>query len=259
VCWVEWEAFLLDRLVQEMEAGLIHPAPVWSDVRTFDGRPWRGVVDILLAGYPCQPFSVAGRRRGHTDHRHLWPSIFRITREMEPPVLFFENVPGHISMGLREVTEGLEGLGYTLAVDLFTAEEVRSTQSRERLFILAVKKEVAHAHRSRFQGTEWNRALQKGKRPSIKSPQGSHRSTAKLRSPLFPPPPSELQWWETACSTRSAPLPFESGFRRVVDGVARNRQRLLTMYGNGVIPLVAAYAFCTLWSVIRLDGLIDDD
>ena len=78
VCWVEWEAFAIEYLAARMEEGCLAPAPLWTDLRTFDGKPWRGVVDTLTAGYPCQPFSTAGKRRGEDDPRHLWPHVRRI-------------------------------------------------------------------------------------------------------------------------------------------------------------------------------------
>ena len=73
VCYVEGEAYVASLLVAHMEAGRLDPAPVWSDVRTFDGTSWRGTVDCITAGYPCQPFSIAGRKRAEQDPRHLWP------------------------------------------------------------------------------------------------------------------------------------------------------------------------------------------
>ena len=111
--------------------------PVWDDVATFDGRPWRGAVDIVAAGYPCQPFSVAGRRLAAADPRHLWPHVARIVGEVEPPFVFLENVAHHLRLGFPEVAGDLVGMGYRLAAGLFTAAEVGAPHRRERLFILA--------------------------------------------------------------------------------------------------------------------------
>ena len=137
VCHVERDAFCAGCLVQAMEAGCLDAAPVWSDARTFDGRRWRGLVDCVIGGYPCQPFSFAGKRKGHDDPRHLWPVIARIVGEIEPPLVFFENVAGHLTLGFPEVCECLEGMGYRVAAGLFTAEEVGAPHRRERLFIMA--------------------------------------------------------------------------------------------------------------------------
>src|SRR3954471_24871501 len=78
VCYVEGEAYAAACLVARMEEGRLHSAPIWSDLRTFGGRPWRGRVDVVTTGYPCQPFSLAGRRAGAEDLRHLWPQVARV-------------------------------------------------------------------------------------------------------------------------------------------------------------------------------------
>ena len=137
VGYVEREAYAAAVLVARMEDAALDRAAVWDDVATFDGRPWRGAVDIVAAGYPCQPFSVAGRRLGAADPRHLWPHVARIIGEVEPPFVFLENVAHHLRLGFPEVAGDLVGLGYRLAAGLFTAAEVGAPHRRERLFILA--------------------------------------------------------------------------------------------------------------------------
>lgn len=137
VCYVEREAWCIVHLVDAIEKGLLDDAPVWDDARTFDGHPWRGAVDLILAGYPCQPFSVAGRRRGETDPRHLWPTIARIIREVHPPFVFLENVANHLRLGFRSVRDDLRAMGYGIEAGLFTAAEVGAPHERKRLFVLA--------------------------------------------------------------------------------------------------------------------------
>ncbi|MAY89472.1 MAG: DNA methyltransferase [Pseudooceanicola sp.] len=136
---VERETYAAAILVARMEEAALDPAPVWDDVGNFDGRPWRGAVDIVTAGYPCQPFSVAGKRRGADDPRHLWPHVARIIGEVEPPFVFLGNVAHHLRLGFPEVASGLVGMGYRLAAGLFTAAEVGAPHKRERLFILACR------------------------------------------------------------------------------------------------------------------------
>ena len=136
---VERETFAAATLVARMEDASLDQAVVWDDVGTFDGRPWRGAVDIITAGYPCQPFSVAGRRLGSEDPRHLWPHVARIIGEVEPPFVFLENVAHHLRLGFPEVASGLVGMGYRLAAGRFTAAEVGAPHKRERLVIRAIR------------------------------------------------------------------------------------------------------------------------
>lgn len=138
VCYVEREAFCAAILASRMADKGMDAAPVWSDLRSFDGRPWRGIVDCVIGGYPCQPFSFAGKRGGECDPRHLWPDIARIVAEVQPGVVFFENVAGHLTMGFPAVRRELEGMGYRVTAGLFTAAEVGAPHRRERLFILGV-------------------------------------------------------------------------------------------------------------------------
>jgi len=138
VCHVEREAFAAAILASRMADKAVAAAPVWSDLRTFDGRPWRGVVDCVVGGYPCQPFSLAGRRLGQDDPRHLWPCIARILGEVMPSIVFFENVAGHLSLGFDAVRADLTARGYRVAAGLFTAAEVGAPHKRERLFILGI-------------------------------------------------------------------------------------------------------------------------
>lgn len=137
VCYVERESYAAATLVARMEDKALDCAPVWDDVATFDGRPWRGTVDILLGGYPCQPFSVAGKRKGAQDPRHLWPHFARIIGECQPEWVFLENVANHLNLGYREVRCELESLGYGVTEGLFTAAEVGAPHKRQRLFVLA--------------------------------------------------------------------------------------------------------------------------
>ena len=137
VCYVEREAYAASSLVARMEAAELDQAPIWDDLRTFDGSAWRGVVDIVSAGYPCQPFSTAGRRRGADDPRHLWPEVARIVDECGPEFVFLENVANHLRLGFREVHDQLGAMGFAVAAGLFSAAEVGAGHERKRLFVLA--------------------------------------------------------------------------------------------------------------------------
>jgi site-specific DNA-cytosine methylase len=141
--FVEWEDWPRAVLVAAQRAGYFAPAPIWDDLRSFDARPFRRAFNIVLAGYPCQPFSAAGKRGGAADPRHLWPEVARIVRECAPEWVFLENVAGHVTLGLETVLRELWRMGYTPAAGLFSAAEVGAPHQRLRIFILAHTDEPA--------------------------------------------------------------------------------------------------------------------
>lgn len=137
VCYVEREAAAAASLVASMEAGWLHPAPVWSDMLTFDARPWRGAVHILASGDPCQDNSVAGKRAGADGERFLAAEVTRLAEECRPDLVFRENVPGNAEEQLEAIAPPLEGLGYRVAAGIFSSARAGNTMRRERLFIMA--------------------------------------------------------------------------------------------------------------------------
>ena len=113
--------------------------PIATDVKELANDP-DGLVpdcDILTAGYPCQPFSLAGERRGSEDDRHIWPYIFSIIQAKRPSWCVFENVYGHVSMGLDEVLSDLEGEGYATRPFIVPACAVDAPHRRDRVWIIA--------------------------------------------------------------------------------------------------------------------------
>jgi site-specific DNA-cytosine methylase len=137
--FVEWEHWPRTVLIAAQRAGYFAPAPIWDDITTFDGTPFRGAFDTVLAGYPCQPFSSAGLRRGADDERHLWPDVARIIREVEPRWVFLENVAGHINLGAETVLRELWNMGWTPAAGAFSAAEVGAPHERLRWFCVAYR------------------------------------------------------------------------------------------------------------------------
>jgi len=137
VCYVEGETYAAAVLAARMEEGNLDPAPIWSDVESFDAVPWCGKVDLVTAGFPCQPFSVAGKRERENDDRHIWPSIARIVSECEPAFVFLENV------AIRAYVEpwrNLRRLGFSLSRPFAcTAAELGAGHSRRRVFVLAYR------------------------------------------------------------------------------------------------------------------------
>ena len=139
VCYLEIEVYVQAVLVKAMEEGRLCTAPVWSNAKTFPASEFRGKVHGITAGYPCQPFSSAGKRKGEEDPRHLWPYIREHVRAIRPLWCFFENVRGHTTMGLWRVLSDLEEDGYRTEWGLFSAEETGAPHQRIRCFILAYR------------------------------------------------------------------------------------------------------------------------
>ena len=113
--------------------------PIAEDVKEIANDPKRFIpepIGILTAGYPCQPFSAAGKRRGEEDPRHIFPHILRIVAQTRPTFTVFENVYGHISMGLDNVLNGMESEGYTVKPFVVPASGVGARHKRDRIWIL---------------------------------------------------------------------------------------------------------------------------
>jgi len=104
-----------------MGEATLDPAPIWDDLTTFKGAAWRGRVDLITAGFPCQPFSAAGEQRGIDDERWIWPDIARIIADVGPRYVFLENVTGLIRHGLPHVLSDLAELGFDAEWGLFSA------------------------------------------------------------------------------------------------------------------------------------------
>lgn len=263
VGYVERDAYAAAALVARMADAALDPAPVWDDLASFDGRPWRGAVDLVLAGYPCQPFSVAGRRRGTDDPRHLWPHVARIIDECRPGSVFLENVPNHLNLGYREVRKELEDMGFVVAEGLFSAAEVGAPHRRERLFVLARRLadgegQQACPREGGGQPAERRTATRGRPCPLLGDPVGARLAERAGRAgddgaqqpPLertggeraFPPGPGDDYGWR---DWRRRHPDTEPAVRRGADGLAFRVDRL-RLCGNGVVPLVAAYAWRTL-------------
>lgn len=138
VCWVENEAYAASALVARMEEAWLDQAPIWADVNSFSGKPWRGLVDLVSAGFPCQPWSTAGRHKGVDDDRWLWGSIRKILRDVEPSVVLLENVPGLYRGGIQIVLGDLADLGFDATWDVFSAAKVGAPHRRNRVFVLGL-------------------------------------------------------------------------------------------------------------------------
>ncbi len=142
VCYVEGEAFAAQHLIQKMENGSLDDAPIWSNVKSFDGFPWRGKVDWISGGFPCQPYSTAGKQMGEEDPRDLWPDFVRIIGEVRPGFIFLENVPNVVKLRLDQIVLDLDKLGYHASWCVVAASDVGALHRRKRWFCLAVLRDA---------------------------------------------------------------------------------------------------------------------
>lgn len=229
VCYVEREAFAAAVLVARMEEERLDQAPIWDDLKTFRGREWRGKVDLVAAGYPCQPFSQAGKQQGGEDPRHLWPEVRRVVREVDPSLVVLENVRGHVRKGLGEVLEDLHELGFHGEPGLLSAGDVGLNHNRERVFVLAYKYsgglEVLRSSGVLDGERETLRGDSDGCREAVcPGPEGSWGGVAEGLWPVV-----------------------ESGVRGVADGLPFRVDQLRAL-GNGVVPQQAEAALRELAS-----------
>ena len=167
VAYVEIEAFAIQNLVDKIETEQLDPAPVYTDVKSFPFKEFRGCVDILSGGFPCQPFSQAGSQRSTEDPRHIFPYILEGIRECRPSVVFLENVEGIISSKTKDgesvlqyVLRSLEEVGYSATAGVFSAEEIGAPHQRKRVFILGYST-LADSNNNRY-GQNTTRQEKKG-------------------------------------------------------------------------------------------------
>ena len=209
VCAVEWQPYAIAVLCQRQNDGILSPFPVWDDVRTFDGKPWRGLVDVVSGGFPCQDISAAGKGAGLDGERSgMWREMARIVGETGPEWVFVENSPMLTVRGLGAVLGDLAALGFDAQWGVLGASAIGAPHRRERIWI------VAH---SQLHGRN-GRTLR-----GSTSQSEDERRLLKLEG--------QAAWGA------------EPDVARVVDGVATRMDKArVKVLGNGQVPLVAAAA-----------------
>lgn len=235
VCAVEIDAYCRKVLEARQRDGCLPQFPIYEDVRQFDGRPWHGRVDVVAGGFPCQPWSQAGKRKGADDPRHLWPEMARIVEEVRPTYVFAENVS---LAALEEPWRDLRGLGYRVPPALcVAASDVGAPHIRKRWWLLAAD---AKNH-GRDCDARPDMQPQVGSRPNAggvdadghhmdDSSGGRHRIPERqIRAGRDGTQLSS--WWQT-----------EPAVGRVADGLAHRVDRLRAL-GNGQVPMAAATAW----------------
>jgi DNA (cytosine-5)-methyltransferase 1 len=145
ICAVECDAYAASVLVQRQNDGSLPAFPVWDDVRTFDGKPWRGIVDVVSGGFPCQDISCAGRGAGIEGERSgLWREFARIIGEVGPRYVFVENSPMLTVRGGVRVIGDLAALGYDCRWGIVGADDAGAPHRRKRIWIVA---DAVHSER----------------------------------------------------------------------------------------------------------------
>lgn len=137
VGYCERDCYPAAALVARMAEKALRQAPICALLDDIDGEAWHSTVDILSAGFPCQPWSSAGEHRGTADERWIWPDIARIIRDVRPSIVFLENTPGLTLGGIEHVLGDLALCGLDAEWDCFCADEIGAPHERERIFILA--------------------------------------------------------------------------------------------------------------------------
>ena len=247
VAYVERDSYAAATLVARMEEKRLDQAPIWDDLCTFDGAAWRGRVDIVTAGFPCQPFSTAGKQLGLDDERWIWPWIARIIADVQPRYVFLENVTGLIRAGLGHVLTDLAELGFDAEWGLLSAAAVGAPHRRQRVWILAdadsdgrIRRRVSDVQQFQPETRRDNVADAESTRCEI--PQIKHGNQKAVTGPErcgFPPRPDDAAGWE-AWTANGGPQP---AIRRGPNGRPEGLADALHLGGNGLVPQVAAEAF----------------
>ena len=207
VCAVEWEPYPASVLCARQNDGFLPPFPIWDDVQTFDGRPWRGIVDVVSGGFPCQDISSAGRGAGIEGERSsMWKHMARIIGEVQPAYAFIENSAMLRTRGLGVVLQDLASLGYNAEWGVLPSSSIGANHKRARMWVVAA-----------------NTDLSQRKGRSI--PGRIYQEDANT---------CDSRWWKDS-----------SGIHRMDDGVAARMDRLKAI-GNGQVPLCAATAWVML-------------
>lgn len=255
LCYVEINIFNIQNLVTKMEQGYLDEAPIWTDVKTLPLGILRDILGrecIISSGFPCQPFSTSGERRGDQDPRHLWPYIKDAIRVIQPRWVWIENVEGIVSARLKgdnwsdpegtpvllHVLRELERLGYRAEAGIFSAEEVGLPHQRRRVFILANSQrkcgEVSSARKLRTIKESGSNGQTRGVVPSRPGePQHAWE------------PPRAIHEVESSVGGSFDGTTRRMGYAELCQSYDSRFDELIAL-GNGVVPATASKAFLTL-------------
>ena len=254
VGYVEWNKYCQRVLAQRIEDGFLNEAPIFGDidefVRSGAAKKYQGFVDVLTAGFPCQPFSVAGKKRGQDDDRNKWPQTLQCIRDVRPRYALLENVPGLLNSGyFGEILSSLAEIGFDARWCVLGADDVGAPHRRKRLWILAYPKHerpIPREHEGRSRSEE---GVSAGVRSDVADSEDIGFSGALQRQDS-----ADQGWGELAqvpiergsSINYSGQWSTEPDVGRVANGVAHRVDRLKAL-GNGQVPRVAA----TAWRILN--------
>jgi DNA (cytosine-5)-methyltransferase 1 len=239
VCAVEWEPYPASVLCARQNDGLLPPFPIWDDVQTFDGKPWRGIVDVISGGFPCQDISAAGKGAGIDGERSgMWAHMARIVGEVQPGYVFVENSPMLTHRGIGRVLGDLSTLGYDAEWGVISAADVGAKHLRERIWIVARQRDfLSHANHRIKRWEQQSESVSQETSPSQASDMANtdNWDWGGERWWLRDAQKGKGKWDLRAIFNQSEPT-------RMVDGVAARVDRNKAV-GNGQVPQVAGVAF----------------
>jgi DNA (cytosine-5)-methyltransferase 1 len=240
-----------------------HHAKIYSDIRTLDGNKIKNL-DLLTGGFPCQPFSFAGKRRGNQDDRYLWPEMLRIIRETRPRWIVGENVAGIINLALDQVLFDLERENYTFQVFVIPACAVQAPHRRDRVWIVAHDGTDASGERAyrrgiypddQFQGRGILPPIQAQGSKARRAPGADHSATSRdpansegSRQSSWTYGPGKVQFWGSGAGydwleVATDLCRVDDGFPGQLDGreltAKQHRVERIKSLGNAIVPQVA--------------------
>ncbi len=265
VCAVEWEQYPASILAARQNDGLLPPFPIWDDVQTFNGFAWRGLVDVVSGGFPCQDISAAGKGDGLDGARSgMWTHMARVVGEVRPRFVFVENSPMLTTRGGTRVVGDLAEMGYDCRWTVMGAADVGANHKRDRMWIVGKSKRTGlEGQRSQPRQQEVSQPRNSGSlantnNAGVEWREQQSQSSDKQRELANTPDQGDVwgqwlmgfaeqehdsgrgktdgsrKWWEA-----------EPNVGRVADGVAARVDRLKAI-GNGQVPLCAA----TAWRIL---------
>ena len=239
VCAVEWEAYPASVLCARQNDGILPTFPIWDDVQTFSGRPWRGLVDVVSGGFPCQDISAANSKAKGIDGERsgMWREMARIICEVRPRFVFVENSPMLTSRGLGRVLGDLASMGFDARWGVLGASDIGAKHERKRIWIVARQpKFLSHTQHNRIRWWEQQQESIEEKNFNLANTNDSNWRRECRR--FWSVQKCNQEW--NSHSTFNQPEPV-----RMVNGVAARVDRLKAI-GNGQVPLCAA----TAWRIL---------